>query len=74
MAGALAARERERVAEEIRGLLGETLLKRLFAGLENGQFAAAVERVLKRQSHPRREAERLADAAAPTHERKADPQ
>jgi len=59
-AGQLAARERERVVEEIRALLSEALMGRLMTRLANGQFDAAVERVLDRTSDPRREVERLA--------------
>jgi hypothetical protein len=62
LAGPLAERERERARQEVLALLGETLLERQLAALGGGELAAAVARVAGRESHPRREAQRLAAA------------
>ncbi len=70
--GGLAERERERVRQEMLALLGETLLQRLLAGLADGQFAAAVERVAQRAADPRQEVERLAAAAGLHSERESN--
>lgn len=61
--GELKTRERERVTNELQGLLRETLLARLMADLGDGNFDAAVERVMARESDPRSEADKLAQPA-----------
>ncbi|MBI3362198.1 MAG: methylmalonyl Co-A mutase-associated GTPase MeaB [Chloroflexi bacterium] len=61
--GELRMRERERVVNELQILLRETLLARLMDGLGNGQFEAAVDRVMARESDPRSEVEGLVRAA-----------